>query len=78
MNIYAGVCVQGTEIQFVEGGSEIKDMVYDLRRQQQISLSSAKISQDSLSRIMMNSIKKSSINQTKSIVFKLQVNFELI
>ena len=78
MNIYAGVCVQGTEIQFVEGGSEIKHMVYDLRRQQQISLSSAKISQDSLSRIKMNSIKKSSKNQTKNIVFKLQVNFELL
>ncbi len=55
VNIYAGVCVKGTEIQFVEGGSEIKHMVYDLRRQQQISLSSAKMSEDSLTRLNKNS-----------------------
>jgi len=55
VNIYTGVCVQGTEIQFMEGDSEIQHMVYDLRRKRQISLSSAKMSEDSLKRLKANS-----------------------
>ncbi len=36
VNIYAGICVQGIETQFMDGDSEIQHMVYDLRRQRQI------------------------------------------
>jgi len=55
VNIYAGICVQGIETQFMDGDSEIQHMVYDLRRQRQISLSSAKMSEDSLARLKKKS-----------------------
>jgi len=60
VNIYAGVCVQGIETQFMDGDSEVEHMVYDLRRQRQISLSSAKMSEASQVRLKKGEVYRTS------------------
>jgi len=43
VNIYAGLCVNGSETHFMDGSSEVKHLVYDLGRRQHLSLSTARV-----------------------------------